>query len=49
MNKAIDADRIIRALSACGYLDDSRMKGLSPWDACNYDKPFPISKPKDEK
>lgn len=29
--------------------DDPRMKGLSPWDAYNLDKPFPITQPKDEK
>jgi len=27
--------------------DDPRMKGLSPWDDYNLDKPFPISQPKD--
>ena len=34
-----------------GYLaahDDPRMKGLSPWDDYNLDKPFPISQPKNE-
>jgi len=27
--------------------DDPRMKGLSPWDDYNLDKPFPVSQPKE--